>query len=240
MKKELSVRRLFIDSIHFIRNNLSLLGLLTILSFVGFYAAARVSVRNIFFYMGYATFIYLFYYMFVGLYFGKKPLWTAERFVESFVKMLTLLVMSCSIWLTVKFLLNGTHFALRHLSFFSDLYPRLRQGYLIVASWPFYSLLVWLAAICLLAFSFFIPGLAWIAAMDDKDASLTEAYARVRGNFWKSAYVFVLLYGVLPLLTSLIGLRIGTWFLALLYTFQTVFQLIVYLHLYAFFYRSKE
>ena len=93
MKKELSVRRLFIDSLGFIGNNIPLLFVLTIFSFVGSYSAGRFGAyNNISVFLLYGVFIYFFYFFFVSLYFGQKPLITKEKFVDSLIKFLTVVV----------------------------------------------------------------------------------------------------------------------------------------------------
>jgi hypothetical protein len=240
MKKELSVRRLLIDSLHFIRSNLLLLGFLTILSFIGFYAFAAVSVRNLMFFIGYGVFLYFFHYTFVGLYLGKKPIFSAERFVEAFVKLLTLFVLSFAFWQFLRIGRTAARFLVERFVGQADWYGLLKTSYLDWTGTTSYGLAVYLLVIALLSLSFFIPGFAWIASIDETDNSVFAAYEKVSGHYLKTIYIFVLFYGVLPFLVSLIGLHFSTCVVAALYTLQTIFQLIVYLHLYEFYYKESK
>lgn len=237
MKKELSIRRVFTDSLIFIGNNLGLLGFLAFLSFAGSYVALWAGASgNLLYLVLYGVFIYIFYFLFVGLYFGKKPVFTAERFVNSFLKLLAILCLSFVILIICRCGFNFLRHLARSLSVFPDFYDWLRNAYHYVLSTGIYSLIAYLSVIGLLSVSFFIPGFAWMATIDDKRGSIVKAYAEVRGNYIKTLTIFVLIYGIMPLIFSLAGLMTSKTLLSALYALQTVFQLVVYLHLYELFY----
>lgn len=241
MKKELSIRRVFIDSLVFIGNNLGLLAFLAFLSFAGSYIAlAAGTASNLLYLIFYGAFIYGFYFLFVALYFGKKPLFTAERFVNSFLKLLVVLGLSFVILIICRCGFN----VLRHLAgsliVFPDFYEWLRTTYHYVLSTGIYSVVAYLSIIGLLSLSFFIPGFAWMATIDDQSGSIIRAYAEVRGNYFKTLIVFELIYGILPLIFSLAGLMTSKTVLSALYALQTVFQLVVYLRLYEVFYAEHQ
>ena len=107
MKKELSVRRLFIDSLGFIGNNIPLLFVLTIFSFAGSYLAGVFGAyKNLSVFLLYGIFIYFFYFFFVSLYFGQKPLITKEKFVDSLIKFITVVAFSFFVIVCGKLGLN--------------------------------------------------------------------------------------------------------------------------------------
>lgn len=241
MKKELSIRRLFIDVFRFIGRNSGLLGCLAFLSFLGSYAAFWLgSSRGFLFFALYGCFIYFFYYLFIVLYFGKKPIFTAERFINSFVKLLIILAFSFFVLILCKIGLNITHYLARGLIIFPDLYDVLRNIYQAFMLSSVRPIVMYLSVLVLLSFSFFIPGFAWMSVLEDQSGSVVEAYANVRGNYFKTVYVFVLIYGILPLLIGSAAIVLPRTLMAAIYAFQTVFQLVIYLHLYAFFYSENK
>lgn len=241
MKKELSVRQLLIDVLQFIGNNAGLLGCLAVLSFAGSYISLYVGgARTFMFLLFYGLFIYCFYYLFICLYFDKKPIFTAPRFVNSFFKILAILALSFFILLFAKIGLNVTHYLTRGLAVFPDLYHWLKSAYYLFITSPLYALAEYLSVILLLTFSFFIPGFAWMSVIEKDEGSVIAAYSAVRGNYLKTAMVFVALYGLLPLLVGSVGLMVSRGVLAFLYALQTVFQLVVYLHLYDFYFKKCD
>lgn len=237
MKKELSISQLFKDCLKFVGNNLVLLSFLAFLSFAGSYCALWAGIsRNFFYLVIYGLFIYCFYYIFTALYFQKRPLFTAERLVNSFIKLIITVAISFLILVICRTGLTMLKDLVSGLAVFPDFYDALRRFYHYILSTGLYSICVYLGVIGLLTFSFFIPMFSWIDAVNDKESSLFTAYTNVSGNYMKTLAVFLFIYGVVPLLISLAGLMMSRTALSVLYAVQTVFQLVVYLHLYDVFY----
>lgn len=241
MKKELSIRSLFIDSLQFMGSNLGLLCFLAFLSFAGSYIALWAGMAHNLLYLAfYGVFIYCYYFFFTGLYFEKKPVFTAERFVNSFLKLLVILCLSFLILVIFRTGFNILKHLAMGLAVFPDFFVWLRDCYRYIVSTGIYSIVAYLSVIGLLTFSFFIPGFAWMSAVNDKESSIIGAYSVVKGNFIKTLVVFLLIYGLLPLLTGFLGLLTSKTLLSAVYALQTVFQLVVCLHLYDFFYSDKN
>lgn len=237
MKKELSTRQLFIDSLSFIGKNKALLAVLAFLSFAGSYLAIRVGIyQNFLLLLLYGLYIYFFYFFFVSLYYEQRPMLTKEKFVDSFIKMITIFAFSMFVLICGKIGINILHYLSRYLIGFPDIYSFLRRIYIFILLNPLGKIVLYLGVITLLTFSFFIPGFAWISTINGKDASIISAYVKTSGNLCKTILIFILLYGIFPVIISFIGLTNGSIVLGVLYALLTVFQIIVFLHLYDFFY----
>lgn len=241
MKKELSIRQLFIDSLGFIGNNIPLLAFFTVLSFLGSYFSVRFPLfQQRIFLLGYLLYIYFFYYAFVGLYYEQSPLFTKEKTVDSLIKLLSIFAFSMLVLICGRLGINVVRYFSKTLIGFPDIYSFLREIYLFMKVNPHAQILIYLGVIILLSFSFFIPGFAWISIINGQDNSIITAYDKARGNIIKTVAVFVLLFGLLPLFISFLGLQTTPVLLAIFYAVLTVFQIIVYLHLYDFFYLKEN
>ncbi len=239
MRKELSIRQLFIASLSFIGKNIPLLTFLTLLSFSGSYLAIRAGIyQNFLMLTLYGLYIYFFYFFFVSLYYAQRPLITKEKFIDSFVKMIVILAFSMFVLICGKIGINILHYLSRYLIGFPDIYSLLRRIYIFILLNPFGKIVLYFGVITLLTFSFFIPGFAWISTINGRDSSIISAYAKTNGNLWKTVLTFLILYGILPLIISFIGLTSGSVILGILYALLTIFQVIVFLHLYDFFYNE--
>ncbi len=240
MKKDLSVRRLLVDSLDFIGKNAALLMCWTFLSFAGSYAAARFGAyRHPFLFFVYAVYIYFFYFFFISIYNGEKPYISKQKFVDSLLKMVSVLALSLSVLICGKLGITVLHRLCRGLVGFPQIYDFIRQIYyfLLFNSWA--KIIIFFGIISLLTFTFFIPGFAWVGTIGGKDASIISAYAKVQGNYLRVLAVFLLIYGILPLVAGFVGLGTGMAVLSLFNGLVTVFQVIVYLHLYDVFYQPS-
>lgn len=242
MKKEVSVRQVFIDSLEFISNNKAILLFMTFLSFIGSYFAssAGVSFRNPFFVFLYGIYIYAFYYLFVGLYCQQKPLVTKEKIVDSVIKLLVITALSLLILICCKLFFHILYFCGRKLIGFPDLYYFLRSVYRFMINNPYLKLLIYLGITTLLSVSFFIPGFAWIATIDKKDNSITSAYARVKGNYLNVVTSIFIIFGVFPLFIGYIELKSSQIIMSLMHAMLAVFQIVAYLQIYDKFYPDNE
>ncbi len=237
MLKKLSIRQLFIDSLGFIGNNIPLLGVLTIFSFIGSYCGKNFGVyANRLAFLVYALYIYFFYFFFVSLYFGQKPLLTKEKFVDSVIKLICIFAFSFFVLLCGHLAIGILRYCSRYLIGFPDIYSFLRETYIFLALNPYAKILIFAGIITLLTFSFFIPGFAWISTINNRDNSVLTAYYKVGGNYIKVLMVCLLMFCIFPLLISAIGVNTSLFVLSCLHALLTVFQIVVYLHMYDFFY----
>ena len=239
MRKKLSIRQLFIDTLGFIGNNLPLLGVLTIFSFIGSYFGKNFGVySNRLAFLVYALYIYFFYFFFTSLYFTQKPLITKEKFVDSIIKLICIFAFSFFVMLCGHFAIGFLRYCSRYLIGFPDIYSLLRETYIFLALNPYAKILIYAGIIVLLTFSFFIPGFAWVSTVNNKDNSILTAFDKVRGNYIKLVIVCLLVFCLFPLLVSIIGLNTSIVILSVFHALLTIFQLVTYLHLYDFFYKD--
>lgn len=239
MRNKLSIRQLFIDTLGFIGNNIPLLGVLTIFSFIGSYFGKNFGVySNRLAFLVYALYIYFFYFFFVSLYFAQKPLITKEKFVDSVIKLICIFAFSFFVLLCGHFAIGFLRYCSRYLIGFPDIYSFLRETYIFLALNPYAKILIYAGIIVLLTFSFFIPGFAWVSTVNNKDNSILTAFDKVRGNYIKVVIVCLLIFCLFPLLISIIGLNSSIWLLSIFHALLTIFQLVAYLQLYEFFYKE--
>ena len=242
MNKEMSVRQIFIDTLEFISNNKAILCVMTFLSFIGSYIAANsnISLQNPFYGFLYGLYIYAFYYLFVGLYCQNKPLITKEKFVDSLIKLLIIVVLSLSILLCGKILFHIIYKLGRSLIGFPDVYYALQKAYRFMINHPCLRFIVYLGITTLLSISFFIPGFAWVATIDKKDNSIISAYARIKGNYLKVITTIFILFGVLPLFVGFIELKSSQIVMSIMHAMLAVFQIVAYLQIYDKFYPEDK
>ncbi len=242
MKKEMSVRQIFIDSLEFIGNNKFILCFMTFLSFIGSYitASSNISLHNPFYGFLYCIYVYSFYYLFVGLYCQNKPLVTKEKIVDSFIKLLIISALSLCFLICGKIIFHILYKLGRSLIGFPDLYHILQTSYRFMINHPYLRFIVYLGITTLLSISFFIPGFAWVATIDKKDNSIISAYARVKGNYINVITSIFILFGVLPLFISFIELKSSQLVMSLMHSLLAVFQIVAYLQIYDKFYPDEN
>ena len=238
MKKEMSVRQIFIDTLGFIGNNKGILCFMTFLSFIGSYTASKIeiSIHNPFFGFLYGIYIYSFYYLFAGLYCQNKPLITKEKIVDSFIKFLAITALSFLVVICGKISFHITYKLCRGLIGFPDLYNLLQTVYRFMINHSYLRFIIYLGITTLLSITFFIPGFVWVATLDKKDNSIISAYARVKGNYLKVIATTFILFGVLPLFVGFIELKSSKIVMAIMHSALAVFQIVAYLQIYDKFY----
>ena len=242
MKKEMSVRQIFIDTLEFIGNNKAILVFMTFLSFIGSYlpAALNISLKNPFFGFLYAMYIYGFYYLFVALYCQNKPLITKEKLVDSFIKIIIITALSLCILICGKLFFHLIYKAGRGLVGFPDIYYALQKTYRFLINHAYLKIIIYLGITTLLSISFFIPGFAWIATFDKKDNSIISAYAKVKGHYLKVIASIFIIFGVLPLFIGFVELKSSPMVMSVMHAMLAVFQLVAYLQIYDKFYSNDE
>ncbi|MBE6451332.1 MAG: hypothetical protein E7016_05145 [Alphaproteobacteria bacterium] len=242
MKKEMSVRQIFIDTLEFIGNNKAILVFMTFLSFIGSYlpAALNISLKNPFFGFLYAMYIYGFYYLFVALYCQNKPLITKEKLVDSFIKLIIITALSLCFIMCGKIVFHLIYKFGRSLVGFPDIYHALQSSYRFMVNHPYLKLVIYLGITTLLSLSFFIPGFAWVATIDKKDNSIISAYAKVKGHYLKVITSIFIIFGVLPLFIGFVELKSSPIVMSVMHAMLAVFQLVAYLQIYDKFYPDEN
>lgn len=244
MQKRLSLYQLFGDVFHFIKDNFPLLLVLAFFSFAGSYLFNTVAYyfnptntycRGFLMFL-YAVYIYFYYYFFIALYFEQRPLFTKDKFFESFQKFIKILSFSFCVLLLAHI---GFYF-LRHLArgfiVFPEIYLFLQQTYHFVLNNPYTRFGLFFGSLFVLTFSFFIPSFSWVSTINGKDNFTITAYENVSGNYLKTTLAIIIVYGILPLFISLLGLFLGRATLSALYAALTILQIVSYLKLYDYFY----
>lgn len=233
MQKPLSIKQISIQSLSFIGQNIFLLLLMALVSFALSYFILKwgASYKHLTFFL-YGIFIYLFYYVFISLYYEQKPVFSAEKLVNSFIKLLSIFALSLFVLICFKFGIYILRYFSKRLVGFPDLYAFLKGTYTFLANTNFGQLLIYLVVITFLSFTFFIPGFSWISSLNGKDSSIMTAYAKVSGNYLKVCLIFVILYAVLPLISGLINIYPTPVSLGITYSVLTIVQLVFCLHLY--------
>ena len=242
MKKEMSVRQIFIDTLGFISNNKAILVFMAFLSFIGSYlpSALGISLRNPFFGFLYAVYVYSFYYLFVALYCQNKPLTTKEKIVDSFIKIIIIASLSLCILICGKLFFHLIYKIGRGLVGFPDIYYALQKTYRFLVNHAYLKIIIYLGITTLLSISFFIPGFAWVATIDKKDNSIISAYSRVKGNYLNVIASIFIIFGVLPLFVGFIELKSSQVIMSAMHSILAVFQLVAYLQMYDKFYSDNN
>ena len=242
MKKEMSIRQIFIDTLEFISNNKFILCFMTFLSFIGSYFAAssNISLSNPFYAFLYGLYIYSFYYLFIAMYCQNKPLVTKEKIVDSFIKLLIILILSLCILICGKIFFHIIYKTGRSLVGFPDLYYYLQKTYRFMVNHPALRFIVYLGKTTLLSISFFIPGFAWVATIDNKDNSIISAYSRVKGNYLKVIATVFILFGVMQIFVNFVELKSSIIIMSLMRSMLAVFQIVAYLQMYDKFYSDSS
>ncbi len=235
MLKKLSIRALSADSLHFIGKNFALLLVWTFLSFIASYAFSLSSFLNDKFLMAfYAVYIYLFYYFFIGLYFGQNDILSKRKFAECLLRFAALIAFSLFVLILARF----GFVLLRHLGRSLIIFPNVYNGLRYILHNPYTYFLYYFGTLVFLTFSFFIPSFSWVSTLNGRDNTILSAYQNVQHYYLKTLCIFLILYGILPLITSYVGLLLGRTALSAFNALLSVFQLVVFLHLYEFFYHK--
>lgn len=236
MEKRLDLKQFLIETLSFAAKNFFLLlifgGVLFLASFLSFKYAFKHQVTMLCFY---GVFCYFFYYIFVNMYYGQKPIFTSEKIVNSVIKMLVIFALSLFMLiacdLSLKLLKNMAHW----LVGFPDIYGFLKNTYHFLKGSVSGQFLIYVPLIFFLTFTFFIPAFSWISSINGNDASVLGAYAKVNGNFLKMVLCLFCLFALLPFLVNLAASQTPVS-LSAAHALSTMIQLVFYLKLYDFFY----
>lgn len=238
MEKKLDLKRLVIETLSFSAKNFFLLFLfgsaLFLASFLSFKYAFKHHVTMLFFY---GVFCYLFYYVFVNLYYNQKPIFTSEKIVNSFVKMLVIFALSLAMVIAFYLLLRLLKNMSQWLVGFPDLYDFLKSSYHFLKGSLWGQFLIYVPLFFFLTFTFFIPSFAWISSLNDNDASVFGAYEKTQGNYLKIVLCLFMLFALFPFLINLIA-KPAPLYLGMAHAFVTMIQLVFYMKLYDFFYED--
>ena len=185
----------------------------------------------------YGIFCYFFYYVFVSLYYEQKPIFTSEKVVNSFIKMLVVFSLSLTMIIACDLTLKLLKYMAQWLVGFPDLYEILKQTYYFLKGSVIGQFLIYVPLIFFLTFTFFIPSFAWISSINGKDSSILGAYEHVSGNCLKIALCLFVLFLFLPFVVNLLVVQ-SPIFLGVSHALLTMIKLVFYVKLYDFFYED--
>ncbi|MBR2299156.1 MAG: hypothetical protein IJ870_01105 [Alphaproteobacteria bacterium] len=238
MPKKLNIKEFCINSLSFMAKNFVLLFLFGLASFSGSFLSLKyVFKHQIGMMFSYALFCYFFYYVFVSLYYEQKPIFTSKKLVNSLVKMFVIFALSLSAVIFGHLFFKLLKYMAQYLVGFPDVYNLLKDVYHFLNASRVGRFLLYIPMIFLLTFTFFIPGFAWISAINEGDASLWSAYSKTSGNYLKITIILLIVYAVLPFLFSLLIFP-SPLFLSLSNAVLTIIQLVSFIRLYDFFYQD--
>lgn len=240
MQKKISLHRLGGNVFRFIGDNLPLLLVLGFFSFAGSYTFNLMALHHRkFFVLPYVIYIYFYYYFFMALYFEQKPLFDKAKFADSLKRFFKILLFSLCVLLSAHIAFSIVRYVARSFYMFPSFYRFLQQTYRFVLTNPYTKVGVFIGSLFLLTFSFFIPSFSWVSSINGQDNSIISAYTHVRGNFLKVCLIFICIFGLLPILISLGGMYLSWAWISFLYALLSIFQLVVYLKIYDFFYSGE-
>ena len=238
MEKKLDLKRFVIETLSFLAKNFFLLAVFGFVlfgaSFLSFKYAFKHHVTMLCFY---GVFCYLFYYVFVNLYYNQKPIFTSEKIVNSFIKMLVIFALSLSMIIAFYVFLKLLKNMSQWLVGFPDLYALLKSMYHFLKGSLIGQFLIYVPLIFFLAFTFFIPSFTWISSLNGKDASVWGAYAKTQGNYLRIVLCLFGLFALFPFFVNFLIIQ-APIYLGMAHAFVTMTQLVFYIKLYDFFYED--
>lgn len=238
MEKKLNIKQLCIETLSFTARNFLLLLLFSSVSFLASFLSFKYAFKHqISMLCLYGCFCYFFYYTFITLYYEQKPLFTSEKVVNSLIKAAVIFSFSLFAVICGHLLVSLLKHMSQWLIGFPDVYTLLKNTYGFLNGSALGRFLLYVPVIVLLTFTFFIPGFAWISALNGGDTSLMSAFSKTHGNYIKIVLLLLVLFTVLPVVFAFVFSQ-KTVCLALSHTIVSMIQLVFYIRLYDFFYQD--
>ena len=236
MIKKLALNSVFSRSFKYIKQHFKLLGAFFVFSFAGILTVQLIdptdSLLQMFLYLVYT---YLFYYFFTRCYFKQKPLWSFSSFKDALIRMVAITLLAFAGLVLLRIGLYALYWLLSPLQYLPSTKEAVNSfmAFFIQSSLIRYALYLFMFA--LLTVMFFIPSLAWVSAAIGRDSSITLTFFRTRGNYIRLMVLFLLIFGLLPVI--IISLSGGSVFLSsVLSAVYTLIQTVIYLQVYETFY----
>ncbi len=239
MEIKLSIKDILQESFLFFRNAPLLALSFFLLAYGAVYFAQALNIStNLPIVFAYLVYTYFFYYFFVCLYFKQKILLNKRRFANALIRMVAILLLAFAAVLLLKIGFKILFFLAGTLRAFPELYEQLRNLYLSTLISPYFTWFLSAFIFVILSFTFFIPAFAWISAVIGRDSSITRTFARTKGNYLRLIFMFLLIYGILPL-TILLFRSFSGGIVAAVSAAMSLIQIIIYLKIYEKFYSSN-
>ncbi len=229
MQEKLSVKKVYIDALHYVVTHLGAFTFLTVFYFLGSLMPMFIGTTSFKILM--IPYYYLFLYFAAGCYYKQKILWDIHIFFVATVRFFTAVLLFVAILSLSSYLINFG------FGFISDF---LFGGKLVVgliiksATW---QIIKYLLMFILVIVFFVIPSFAFVSEISGKNRSLLMTYVKTKGNIIQiGAIIFI---SFLILVLALFPLKyISPIFVELIRTILLVFYSIVYFKMYDFFYSS--
>lgn len=236
MTKRLPVYRIFKQSFAYMTANYQILGLFCGLSFLGIYMLGGFNLTdNLIGGAFYLLYTYLFYFIFVRVYFKRRPLFKQAEFLNALVRIITISLLAFASLMLLETIFLFFLWMLTPL----EVYPHITSLWeRFVASHTFrYAL--YGGMFLFTTIIFYIPALAWVSAVIGRNASITLTFFHTKDNYLRIFLICFIVYGLLPF--AIFVLSANSWLLRALFTaFFTIIQCVIYLHIYEFFYKVKK
>ena len=238
MPSKLPLMDILLQSIKYLAQNMRLTGCFFVFSFAAIYFIQRFHTAGsqsvMFLYMLYT---YLFYYLFVVVFFQKRPLFSKENFINAAIRIFAVLLLAFAVLLLIKAGFSLLFLIVLPLRAYPETYAMLRDAYIVAIKSPYTLYIVYAGVFGLLTFIFFIPAFAWVSAAIGKDASITMTFVKTQNNYLRLFCIFLSVYGILPL-TVLLLIPDPVWLVSAVSAFLTLLQITIYLTIYRFFYEK--
>jgi len=238
MEKKLDLKRLVIETLSFSAKNFVLLALFGLMLFLASFLSFKYAFKHhVTMLCGYGVFCYFFYYVFTNLYYNQKPVFTSEKVVNSFIKMLVIFALSLAMLIACDLVLKLLKNMTQWLVGFPDIYELLKKTYHFLKGSVLGQFLIYVSLFFFLTFTFFIPLFAWVSSINGKDDSLWTAYEKTHGNYLKIVLLLFVLFAFLPFAVNLMVTQTPVN-LGIAHAFTTMVQLVFCIKLYDFFYED--
>ena len=181
----------------------------------------------------YIIYTYILFYAFACAFFEAKPLFNRDRFLKAAGRMAIILVLAFA---AIVFLHIGVKF-LKFLAYPLHIYPSVYEPARSVYHFVRESVFVQRTIIFSIStFIFFIPAFAWVSSIVGREDSITAAFFRTKRHYGGLFSLFLIVFGLLPLLSFWI-LDTSMLLAITLSAAFSIFQAAVYFKTYEVFYR---
>lgn len=236
MTKRLPVYSIFKQSFAYMIANYQMLSLFCGLSFLGIYMLGGFNLTdNLIGGAFYLLYTYLFYFIFVRVYFKRRPLFKKDEFLNALVRIITISLLAFASLMLLETIFLFFLWLLTPL----EVYPHITSLWERFVASNTFRYALYGGMFLFTTIIFYIPALAWVSAVIGRNASITLTFFHTKDNYLRIFLICFIVYGLLPF--AIFILSANSWLLRALFTaFFTIIQCVIYLHIYEFFYKVKK
>lgn len=234
MKNNLLLWRALVDTGLSIRNNLQLFSYFALLLAVGNYVFLRLeSIFSGAIFLHLAA-IYVFYYLFIRVYFRKKPIFETDNFLRSIARMLIIIILAFASVMLLRIGFDILKLFAKSLSVFPDVYNFLAGIYAFLKSWPYTNVFLMILIFGILMFTIFIPFFAWISTIIGIEQSIIFSVIETKESYAKLFLIYVTFFGLIPFIFMgfLMSMKTPLIITSIISGIYSIFQIVLYLRIY--------